>query len=84
MFFSEVDDYWRVGRDADLIEIGENVCKRLNRGVSKTDILSDFVGGEKGADGSLTAKTGDDFNHGVNLYAASVKAYCPEFMTGVK
>lgn len=84
VFLSEVDDYWRVGRDADLIEIGESVCARLRSGVSKTVILAGFIDGEQGADGSLTAKTGADFNNGVNLFSASVKGYCPEFLTGVK
>ena len=84
LFLSELDDYWRAGEDADLIEIGEGVCQRLREGVSKTDVLKIFVGGEEGDDGSLTVETGNDFNRGVNLFSASVKAYCPEFLTGVR
>lgn len=84
VFFSLLDDYWRVGKDADVIEIGEFACEQLNGGVPKTEVLQLFVGGEQNDDGDLTVETGEEFDHSVNLLHSAITAYCPEHLTGVR
>ncbi|MGF0227447.1 DUF732 domain-containing protein [Dietzia natronolimnaea] len=84
VFFSLLDDYWRVGRDADVIEVGEFACEQLNDGTPKTEVLQFFVGGEQNDDGDLTVDTGEDFENSVNLLHSAITAYCPEHLTGVR